>query len=557
MILKRCLAGAVFLAVLAGLGVAWACNNSLQINGFEGAGSTCSNAGDLNAWQNPENVTITAQANGGFFVSPDPDDAGAVMWPSSICNSIASGTLTLPSSGFEDASAANWSSHQALFLAFASTDSNAANLKQYLELSDGTHNLSFEGVTITALGSITSASQWTYMAVSLGYAANMGLNLGSLASLSLQSDSYAGYCYTVYYDNLEFVDSNATPNNEVPAPSISVSQGCGSVTLSWPSQTQSGSDPIAGYHVYRSLTDGSPWSSIGYVVGTSFTDSTVPNAGAYYQVLPYSTSFSSYSNAVLTHVQADSAWTSTTGGPMEAALQATGKQAIPKATGAISAPTALTANACSTEIDLVWQAPPAPSGCNTIASYDIQRAPSTSPTSFTFLNSTTTASYADSPAAAGSWYYEVAAVDSLGTVGPYSSAIGPLSFTGSTCGFPTPVTGTGGTATPTPTPMVTVAVNSSKPAYVYPNPFYPDSSDWRYNKFHVGNVDPGATISIYNMVGALVLQKPESYFAANGGWDGNNNNGVKVVTGVYFLVVSGSNTVYNVAVIRGQAPPSQ
>jgi hypothetical protein len=39
-----------------------------------------------------------------------------------------------------------------------------------------------------------------------------------------------------------------------------------------------------------------------------------------------------------------------------------------------------------------------------------------------------------------------------------------------------------------------------------------------------------------------------------GGWDGYNNNGQKVVTGIYHLVITppgGKPTVYHVAVIRG------
>ena len=58
------------------------------------------------------------------------------------------------------------------------------------------------------------------------------------------------------------------------------------------------------------------------------------------------------------------------------------------------------------------------------------------------------------------------------------------------------------------------------------------------------------------MVGKLVYATtfPISGSTCPGGWDGFNNNGQKVVTGVYHLLITppgGSPTVYHVAVIRG------
>jgi hypothetical protein len=85
---------------------------------------------------------------------------------------------------------------------------------------------------------------------------------------------------------------------------------------------------------------------------------------------------------------------------------------------------------------------------------------------------------------------------------------------------------------------------------VYPNPFYPDSSS---SLFHVGNVQAGQEMTIYDMIGRLVYSKALVGNPQVDTWDGSNNNGVTVGTGIYILVITGDgqqNQIYRVAVVR-------
>ena len=81
---------------------------------------------------------------------------------------------------------------------------------------------------------------------------------------------------------------------------------------------------------------------------------------------------------------------------------------------------------------------------------------------------------------------------------------------------------------------------------IYPNPYNPDKGEF----FHLGNVPAGETMTIYNMIGELVYSQRLKGNPALDTWDGLNNNGVKVVTGIYFLVVSGNKQVLRLAVVR-------
>jgi hypothetical protein len=80
---------------------------------------------------------------------------------------------------------------------------------------------------------------------------------------------------------------------------------------------------------------------------------------------------------------------------------------------------------------------------------------------------------------------------------------------------------------------------------IYPNPFHPDQGQ----VFHLGNVPVGNEIYIYNMIGQFVRKFTITSASGTGNaWDGLNANGVKVVTGIYFVVIQ--NKIYRVAVVR-------
>jgi hypothetical protein len=80
---------------------------------------------------------------------------------------------------------------------------------------------------------------------------------------------------------------------------------------------------------------------------------------------------------------------------------------------------------------------------------------------------------------------------------------------------------------------------------LFPNPFHPDSGE----TFHLGNISPGLRVNIYNIIGEFVVGFTSKGNPTEDRWDGLNANGVRVVTGIYFLQVDGK--IYRVAVVRG------
>jgi hypothetical protein len=219
--------------------------------------------------------------------------------------------------------------------------------------------------------------------------------------------------------------------------------------------------------------------------------------------------------------------------------------------GNISSPGAITFNGCATQIDLSWGAATLPGGsCNSIVGYRIQRAtdPDTTffaPTTFTSV----TLTYVDTAVTSNSLYwYRVWALDNLGRIGPAGSAVLVKADPANVCG-PPPAPSPTSTFTLTPVPT---AVPVPGKAQVYPNPFHPDRGEC----FRIGNVPANTSMKIYDMVGALVYSRtiPGNSTACVDNWDGFNNNGQKVVTGLYQVLLTfpdGTNTIYRVAVIRG------
>ncbi len=102
----------------------------------------------------------------------------------------------------------------------------------------------------------------------------------------------------------------------------------------------------------------------------------------------------------------------------------------------------------------------------------------------------------------------------------------------------TPCTGICGTATPSPTFTATPAPPDLIRARVYPNPFNPNMGS---KFFYVDNTPPDTKVFIYAMDGALV--KSGKVLATTNNrfeWNGKNNNGSKVVSGLYYLVLESS-----------------
>ncbi|NTV53232.1 MAG: DUF11 domain-containing protein, partial [Candidatus Firestonebacteria bacterium] len=106
------------------------------------------------------------------------------------------------------------------------------------------------------------------------------------------------------------------------------------------------------------------------------------------------------------------------------------------------------------------------------------------------------------------------------------------------------------TATPTPTPTSTVTpVGSGGAIYVYPNPFRPETAFEHVLKFE--HCPDGSEIRIYTVSGELARK-----FTGVSGrqiWDGKNNGGADVVSGVYLYVIDqpgGLKTSGKIFVIR-------
>jgi hypothetical protein len=110
----------------------------------------------------------------------------------------------------------------------------------------------------------------------------------------------------------------------------------------------------------------------------------------------------------------------------------------------------------------------------------------------------------------------------------------------------TPIPPPTNTFTITPTFTVTLTPTNTPvgpDAQLYPNPFNPDKE-----LFYLGNVPAGAQMTIYNLIGERVYNLKLKGDPNFDHWDGLNNNGVKVVTGIYFVVIDGN--VHRLAVVR-------
>ncbi|MCE5300966.1 MAG: hypothetical protein LLG37_08885 [Spirochaetia bacterium] len=115
-------------------------------------------------------------------------------------------------------------------------------------------------------------------------------------------------------------------------------------------------------------------------------------------------------------------------------------------------------------------------------------------------------------------------------------------------GTPT-MTATPGGPTVTETPVASVTgTRSVRDAHVYPNPFNPAAGT---RTFYVGNVPPdendhskpSLSVSIYAMDGTLVKELTDTYYKPSRWrfeWDGKNQNGTRIVTGLYFVVLKPS-----------------
>src|SRR5713226_8043158 len=191
-------------------------------------------------------------------------------------------------------------------------------------------------------------------------------------------------------------EASATPATVPSAPqNLVASAGNGSVSLSWTAPASNGGAAVTSYNVLRSTSSGAESSLSSGVVGTTFTDSTVSNGTTYF-----------YKVAAVNSVGP---------GPLsnEASATPTAAPTVP------SAPQNLTASAGNASVLLSWAAP-ASNGGAPVGSYNVWRSTS-SGTESLLTSGVVGTSYTDSSALNGiTYFYKVAAVNSVGP-GPLSN----------------------------------------------------------------------------------------------------------------------------------------
>lgn len=124
--------------------------------------------------------------------------------------------------------------------------------------------------------------------------------------------------------------------------------------------------------------------------------------------------------------------------------------------------------------------------------------------------------------------YHESLLDDVGEICGWVDVV-PSATPTPTSTWDTSITPPTATSTPTVTPIVGFA-----DAHVYPNPFNPMAGS---KTFYVNNVQPGTKVTIFAMDGALVKVLETEGIAGRFAWDGRNNNGTRVVSGLYYLVL--------------------
>src|SRR5216683_2926869 len=191
-------------------------------------------------------------------------------------------------------------------------------------------------------------------------------------------------------------EASATPATVPSAPqNLVASAGNGSVSLSWTAPASNGGAPVTSNNVLRSTTSGAETALSSGVTGTTYTDSSALNGTTYfYKVTAVNSA-----------------------GPGAASNEAS---ATPTAAPTVpSAPQNLTASAGNASVLLSWAAP-ASNGGAPVGSYNVWRSTS-SGTESLLTSGVVGTSYTDSSALNGiTYFYKVAAVNSVGP-GPLSN----------------------------------------------------------------------------------------------------------------------------------------
>ena len=263
-----------------------------------------------------------------------------------------------------------------------------------LSVSSGSFSPAASGnLNVAAMNSSTSAvyaagNNYTNEATSPGPAPTLGLEDRTNAPVGSQTASIAfidggSGDVAISVGSFRAGQGGTAP----PAPiNLVASPGNAQVTLSW-----TGSAGATSYNVQRSITSGGPYTTVASPTTTSYTDTALSNGTTYYYVV----------------AAVDSAGTS--GNSNQASATPAGGTAPP-------APTNLIATAGNVQVGLTWN------GSAGATSYNVQRS-TTSGGPYTTVANPTTTSYTDTGLSNGTTYfYVVAAVNSIGESGNSNQA---------------------------------------------------------------------------------------------------------------------------------------
>ncbi len=263
------------------------------------------------------------------------------------------------------------------------------------------------GVSATASGTSTINLSWTASSGATSYLVKRSTTSGAEVQIAsgVTATTYADTSLssgTTYYYVVTAVNSGgssgnssevfATTTSVVGAPTAPSSLFVTLTTSSQVSLAWSASSGATSYVVRRGTTSGVYSTIASAVTATSYADSGLSASTQYFYVIAASNGSGTSANSAPVSV--------TTSAPPVTAP---------------TAPTSLTATATNTQIDLSWTAS---SGAT---SYIVKRGTS-SGTETTLASGVTSTSYSDTSLAGGTYYYVVAAVNSVGTSGNSNEA---------------------------------------------------------------------------------------------------------------------------------------
>jgi hypothetical protein len=472
----------------------------------------------------------------------------------------ASTQLTLTAANFPAGVGTDWSAHDFLFFAYATTRTTASSFTSEYHILNSGFDLYYSATTADISKTTGSANaDWVPLILSINYARNLGYAPNSVTSISIRQKAAGATPFEIGYDDLTLQDAGDTPNTPLTAGAVSAVPTCSSYNVTLTAQVQTGTDYIAGYHVYRSTNGAAgPYVSHKYVpqgATPAFTEIAPFKTNVYYKILPYSISTTAFLGGVVGYFvrggnsTIDPSNASALGGVHEDLLS--NATAIGPYDQTAGCPTNTSTSTPSPSPTYTGTSTSTPTSTATPSSTVTPTPTSTStntppgPTDTNTPSFTSTATRTQTPSATESPTITVSPTASETALGTFTSTETPTKTLVSTSTETRTIT-VSPTASPTFTESMVVTATPVPVTgpQLFPNPFHPD----RAETFHLGNVPAGVRVNIYNIIGEFVIGFTTKGNATADNWDGLNANGVRVVTGIYFLQIDGK--VYRVAVVR-------